>query len=150
MKTVWVTSSTANDKPWGNETCWGTGAGRIAGKVLEMNEGQRTSLKYNTIKNETLFVLKGEIIATFSDEKFEKHMEFQSRVLKPGDCMNIQSGCPYRLKAIKKSTVVEIGDSRGSSTVRFHDDYGRTLSHDVQAIVSSSTASEKALTKSDI
>jgi mannose-6-phosphate isomerase-like protein (cupin superfamily) len=131
MKNIWVTKAVGEGKPWGREESWATGGNsQIKGKMLYINEGQRTSLKYNRIKNETLFVLSGHILLTFSDEKFKKHKTFKSCYVNPGETINVQSGCPYRIKALRDSTIVEIayGGRGGVIPVRFHDDYGRHTS----------------------
>ena len=127
MKSIWVSSSINKEKPWGNETVWATGGNsRIQGKMLHLNKGCRNSLKYNGIKDETLFIVAGCVQLTFSDENFKRHKTWQTQVVKVGQTINIQSGCPYRIKAIQDSTIVEIGTrASGDIPVRFHDDYGR-------------------------
>ena len=52
---------------------------------------------------------------------------FHSTYVLPGETINIQSGCPYRIKALQDSIIVEIGHrgGGGGAVVRFHDDYGR-------------------------
>lgn len=129
MKNVWVTSSRSVSKPWGDEQRWGTGGtGRISGKILHLKEGCRNSLKYNQIKDETLFILSGKLLLTYSNEKFQEHYDFCSVRVLPGETINIQSGCPYRIKALEDSVIVEIahrGGGGGNGVVRFHDDYGR-------------------------
>lgn len=149
MKSVWTTASTKEKKPWGREIVWSTNAGTITGKILHLNKGHRTSLKFNNVKNETLFVLQGVIVATYSDEDFEKHNQFQSKKLKPGDCLNVQSCCPYRLKAIEDAVIVEIGDRVSGGVKRFHDDYGRELSTGTQNIIKASNASSRSTEKED-
>lgn len=149
MKSIWTTSSTDIKKPWGKETAWATNAGSIAGKILQLNKGHRTSLKFNVLKNETLFILQGSVIVTYADEDFESHNTFRSAKLNPGDCLNVQSGCPYRLKAVENSVIVEIGDRTTGGVKRFHDDYGRELSVGAQNILKASDASSRLVEKED-
>jgi mannose-6-phosphate isomerase-like protein (cupin superfamily) len=128
MKEIWITKSTIIEKPWGTEQIWQTGGWRqISSKILYLKEGYRTSLKYNNIKNEVLFILSGRLLLTYSNERFRQNKEFKSCYLTAGETINIQSECPYRLKAIEDTVVVEVGDrpSTQDSIVRFHDDYGR-------------------------
>ena len=96
-------------------------------KILHIKKGFRNSLKYNQIKDETLFVLSGRLLLTYANEEFKEHKTFRSRYIDQGETINIQSGCPYRFKAVKDSVIVEIGSRATSSgaVVRFHDDYGR-------------------------
>ena len=137
MKNIWVSSSKGIPKPWGKEQSWGTGGNsQIKGKILYIGKDHRTSLKYNQIKNETLFVLSGCVLLTYADEQFNKHKKFKSRYVNPGETINVQSGCPYRIKAIDDAVIVEIGSggSINNSAVRFHDDYGRHKSTESEIV----------------
>ena len=135
MKSIWVTKSTGISKPWGNEQAWSTGgSSRIKGKILYINKGHRTSLKYNQNKDETLFVLSGRLLLTHADEKFESHKTFKSCYV-------------YRVKAMADSVIVEIGfgGNGSSNSVRFHDDYGRHSSIEGE-IVHLAQGSESSIT----
>jgi len=128
IKTAWVTrSKTVSKKPWGHEKSWSSfTAGH--GKILSINKGSRTSLKYNPQKNESLFVLTGKLRVTFGDELSIKHPAshpMKIETLEPGECLNVQSCCPYRLEALEDSEVVEIGNFLSDKPVRIEDDYGR-------------------------
>jgi mannose-6-phosphate isomerase-like protein (cupin superfamily) len=149
MKSIWVTSSNKQEKPWGNEAVWATGGNsRIIGKVLFLKKGCRNSLKYNVIKDETLFVMTGKLLLTFADEGFAKHKIWKTREVRSGETINIQSGCPYRIKAMKDSTIIEIGTRAGhSSTVRFHDDYGRHCSSSEFEVYKQADDAEKRISK---
>ena len=147
MKRAWVPSSQPVDNPWGTAPQWATGGNsRIQGKVLTLSKGKRNSLKYNNIKDETLFVMSGRLQLTFSDEKFEKHKLWQTRIVNAGETINIQSGCPYRIRALELSTIIEIGSrSNTSEPVRFHDDYGRHCSADEFQVYRQAEAAEKSM-----
>ena len=148
MKSIWVTKSTEITKPWGNEQAWSTGGNsRIKGKILYINKGQRTSLKYNRNKDETLFLLTGRLLLTFSNEKFKEHKDFTSCYVEPGESINIQSDCPYRVKAMTDSVIVEIGFGGNGSkkAFRFHDDYGRHSSIENE-IISCAQHAESSIT----
>ena len=43
----------------------------------------------------------------------------------PGDCLMVQSGCPYRIKAIDDCEIIEIGNNLGDVPSRIEDDFGR-------------------------
>ena len=128
IKTAWISrSASIKDKPWGHEKSWSSfTAGH--GKILSINKGFRTSLKYNPQKNESLFVLTGKLQVTFGDELSITQPNIHPmkiEILSPGECLNVQSGCPYRLEAIEASEVVEIGTFLNDKPVRIEDDYGR-------------------------
>ena len=129
VKTCWVSDSRVEQKPWGSERIWAALEG-INGKILYLQAGYRNSLKYNTLKNECLFVLEGEIEVEYGSER-----SLQDPVMHPfmktklgcGQSLNIQSGCPYRIVAFTDAQVIEIGTGRGhiGKTIRIEDDYGR-------------------------
>ena len=50
----------------------------------------------------------------------------KTEILETGRCLHVHSGCPYRLKALEDSEVIEIGNSINDTPVRIEDDYGRT------------------------
>ena len=128
FKTAWVSKgSIVEKKPWGYETRW-TGFAGIHGKTLFIKEGCRTSLKYNTRKTEVLMLRSGEAEVTFGNENTVSSPELYSyeiQKLEPGDCLLVQSGCPYRITAITECEIFEIGDNASDIPVRINDDYGR-------------------------
>tara|TARA_R100000008_G_C3568711_1_gene160719 strand:+ start:515 stop:958 length:444 start_codon:yes stop_codon:yes gene_type:complete len=128
-KSAWIANSTCVAKPWGEEISWAA-LPSIHGKILYIEAGTRTSYKYHKSKNEVLFVLKGEANVQFgSEHTLEDPIGFPLKhaLLEPGQCLNVQSGCPYRIEAITDCEIVEISDGRSgeSDKVRIEDDYGR-------------------------
>lgn len=128
IKTAWVSErSREYQKPWGHEIIW-TGFNGIHGKTLFIKAGHRTSLKYNIKKSEVLMVRSGKVEAIFGNEltlQYSKSNPFKTKILNEGDCLLVQSSCPYRIKAIIDSEIFEIGDCATDSPVRIEDDYGR-------------------------
>ena len=49
------------DKPWGYELIWAR-TDRYVGKILHVKAGQILSLQYHNHKDETMHVLRGELI----------------------------------------------------------------------------------------
>tara|TARA_B100000085_G_C18344713_1_gene431823 strand:+ start:274 stop:711 length:438 start_codon:yes stop_codon:yes gene_type:complete len=126
---AWPGRSHRNDKPWGYEREW---TGIFHGKEIHIKSGHRTSLKYNERKDELLYVQSGRVYVEFADEGHltspKKHPA-KAKELKPGELLNVQSGCPYRLSALEDSVVFEISESRfGGARVIIEDDYGRDCS----------------------
>jgi len=130
-RSIWSTTSETIEKPWGNERKWST-FGSLQGKVLYVSKGNRTSMKLFDHKDEVLYIQKGNVIATVADEEiFSKEIsQFRNLHLGEGDVLNIQAGCPYRLKAIDDAIVVEISNGRATECVRFIDDYDRHIESD--------------------
>lgn len=126
-KSSWVSPSVVVEKPWGREIRWNA-LPSINGKILYLEKGKQNSFKYNETKNECLFVLKGEVQVTYGDElslKDPVNHPIHTRILNIGDCLNVQSNCPYRLTAITDVEIIEIGDSNRGDIIRLEDDYGR-------------------------
>jgi mannose-6-phosphate isomerase-like protein (cupin superfamily) len=100
----------------------------IHGKIIKIQEGKRTSLKYHKSKNEVFFILSGIVRVDFGNSKTLDSPEknpMQSQILKPGDVLNVQSECPYRITALEDCTIIETGDKCEAESVRIEDDYGR-------------------------
>src|SRR2546425_11932012 len=49
------------NKPWGHELIWAK-TDRYVGKILHIEAGHVLSLQYHNVKDETIYVLTGEII----------------------------------------------------------------------------------------
>jgi mannose-6-phosphate isomerase-like protein (cupin superfamily) len=127
LKTCWQSKSTRTEKPWGYEIVWASLVG-VAGKIIFINSGHSTSLKYYPQKDEVLLVRRGRVRILWGDEYATKKQypsEFNSVNLKEGDSFCIQSSCPYRITALEDSEVFEIAGSSNAHCVMLFDDYGR-------------------------
>jgi hypothetical protein len=129
-KTAWVGKGNSVEKPWGHEVIW-SGFTGVHGKTLYIRKGCKTSFKYNTQKNETLFLVRGRAMATFGNEYSLKEPgldnPIEQREMNEGAVLHVQSGCPYRIEALEDCEIVEVGDNLRSECVRIEDDYGRCL-----------------------
>ena len=127
-KTAWVSSTRKIQKPWGEERVW-SGFTGVHGKTLFIMAGHKTSFKYNTTKNETLFLRKGNALAIFGIEYSLREPGYdnpiEEKMMSEGDVLHVQSCCPYRLVAIDDCEFIEVGDNLSSTSVRIEDDYGR-------------------------
>jgi hypothetical protein len=136
-KSSWRSKSSTVDKPWGSETSWHA-IGTISGKCLKISKGNRTSLKYYRLKDEVLFLYKGKILVEHGCEGTLENPEkfpFQQSILLPGELINVQSCCPYRIEALEDSEVIEIGSRESQQAVRIADDYGRESSQPVSNLL---------------
>tara|TARA_R110000824_G_scaffold159417_2_gene333771 strand:+ start:2936 stop:3400 length:465 start_codon:yes stop_codon:yes gene_type:complete len=129
LKTAWVArnSQQTTEKPWGYEESW-SGFDGIHGKILFIDKGKQTSLKFNNLKVEVLLLKKGSIEVLFGNESafidpIANPME--KEILYPGDALLVQSCSPYRIIALENSEIIEIGNHYADQPVRVLDDYGR-------------------------
>lgn len=129
VKSAWISKSKkiTTEKPWGLETSWSSFDG-IHGKTLFIREGFRTSLKYHKMKSEVLTVRIGKIEVEFGDELSLVDTighPMNKEILEQGDVLFVQSGSPYRIKALENSEIIEIGNHGSDMPIRVEDDYGR-------------------------
>ena len=130
VKSSWVVRKKTNsviNKPWGTETIW-SGFFGIHGKTCFIKAGARSSFKYFPIKSEVLFLRSGKAEVTFGAEDTLLDpigYPLKSEILCEGDVLMVQSGCPYRVKAITDCEIIEIGNNSTDKPVRIEDDYGR-------------------------
>lgn len=127
MKSAWKSHASRTEKPWGYEMVW-AGHSSIHGKILHINAGCRTSLKYNPLKAESLYWLSGTATVTYGSEHSLKDpvmAPLKTEQFGPGDCLMVQSACPYRIEAIEDCEIIEIGNHMSNQPVRIEDDYGR-------------------------
>ncbi len=78
------------DKPWGHEQIWAL-TDKYVGKVLHINEGQRLSLQYHRVKEETIYVLEGtlELVLEEGAEDLQQENEHYAITTPSAQFMNV-------------------------------------------------------------
>lgn len=114
------------DKPWGYELIWGQTQDYV-GKILHIEAGGTLSLQYHRVKDETMYLLSGEVELLLGDH--EDAMELH--VLVPGQSAHLPPGRRHRLRARVASDVLEVSTPQLDDVVRLLDDYGRAGTTDV-------------------
>ncbi len=107
------------EKPWGHELIWAR-TDRYVGKILHVNAGESLSLQYHKHKEETLFLLAGEVELTLQDGE-ERTVQ---RML-VGDAYHITPGLVHRIAAVLDSDVAEVSTTELDDVARLEDRYGR-------------------------
>jgi quercetin dioxygenase-like cupin family protein len=102
-------------KPWGYEDLFAVNE-HYAFKLLFMKQGCRCSLQYHEVKQETLYVLSGQLKFTH---------EGQSRILKRGEYFTILPKQVHRMEAVEDSIYLEASTPELDDVVRLEDEYGR-------------------------
>jgi len=105
------------DKPWGYEEIL-VQTSRYVLKKIFIKRGCRLSYQYHNKKDETIFVLEGELILNLDDSYMTGRMGF---------CKRIRSKKKHRFIASMKGDCVllECSTPELDDVVRLHDDYGR-------------------------
>jgi mannose-6-phosphate isomerase len=106
-------------KPWGHERIFAE-TERYAGKILHIEPGHRLSLQYHERKDETLYVLLGEVYLSVEVEGTMREMR-----LGPGEAYRIRPGVRHRLRAEAVCELVEVSTPELLDVVRLEDAYGR-------------------------
>lgn len=113
------------EKPWGHELIWAETA-RYVGKILHVKKGERLSLQYHRVKDETIMVLTGRLA-------FEHYREGEPPVtteLAPRVPFHIEPGVRHRMIALEDTDVVEVSTTELDDVVRLEDAYGRAPTAD--------------------
>jgi mannose-6-phosphate isomerase len=106
-------------KPWGYEDIFAENE-RYAGKILHLDAGQSLSLQYHERKDETLYVLFGEV-----ELLVEEDGRLVERLLTRGDTYRIRPGVRHRMSAKSPADLVEVSSPELDDVVRLADAYGR-------------------------
>jgi mannose-6-phosphate isomerase-like protein (cupin superfamily) len=106
-------------KPWGHELIFAENE-RYAGKILHLEGGHSLSLQYHERKDETLYVLEGEVMLTVEVEG-----QMREIPLSQGDAFRIRPGTRHRLRADRTCEIVEVSSPELDDVVRLEDAYGR-------------------------
>lgn len=111
-------------KPWGREIIWAK-TNQYVGKLLYINEGERLSLQYHKVKEETIYVLEGKLELVLEEgSQRDRHSVF----LEPGDSFHIAPLTVHRFAATQGSDVklMEVSTTELDDVERIEDDYSRT------------------------
>jgi mannose-6-phosphate isomerase len=108
------------EKPWGWELWWAH-TERYVGKILHINRGAALSYQFHRKKDETIYVLKGELALEFAPGGGR----VQRRTLRPGDALHIRPGDHHRMTAVTACDVLEASTPEVDDVVRLEDRYGR-------------------------
>lgn len=107
-------------KPWGYELIFGH-TDRYVGKILHIDRGHSLSLQYHEMKEETLFVVKGELELTIESEGDRRIVP-----LRAGEAFHIPPRLIHRMLAIEDTDVAEVSTPELDDVIRLEDRYGRT------------------------
>ena len=108
------------DKPWGHELVWAR-TDRYVGKVLHVRAGHVLSLQYHNRKDETMHVLRGELVLRVKEGE-----ELRERAFRAGESVHIPAGMIHQIEAVVDSDVLEASTPELDDLVRLEDRYGRT------------------------
>lgn len=108
------------DKPWGYELIWAKTPAYV-GKVLHIRKGQKLSLQYHQIKEETIFVSSGRLRFVFENTQGQ----LEETELSPGDAYHIPPRKKHRMIALEDTNVFEVSTPQLDDIVRLEDSYGR-------------------------
>jgi mannose-6-phosphate isomerase len=107
-------------KPWGHETIWAR-SDRYVGKILHINAGHELSVQYHNRKDETIYLLAGEIVYRVQG----KDDALDDVELRIGESFRITPGTIHQMVALTDCDVLEVSTPELDDVVRVSDKYGR-------------------------
>ncbi len=107
------------DKPWGHEEIWAH-TDKYVGKFLVINPGHSLSRQYHEVKEETIYVLEGQLVLEVGDHDRE------TLILDPGATYHVRPLVVHRFKAPSTGCkLIEVSTPELDDVVRLEDDYNR-------------------------
>lgn len=106
-------------KPWGHELIFAK-TERYVGKIIHVNRGESLSLQYHEMKEETLFVVRGELRLTIEHDGDRRVI-----TLREGEAFHIPPRLIHRMEAVVDTDVAEVSTPEIHDVVRLEDRYGR-------------------------
>nr|ALS89929.1 cupin domain protein [uncultured bacterium] len=106
-------------KPWGYELIWAR-SDRYVGKILHVNQGHSLSLQYHEMKEETLYVVEGELRLTIESDGDRREIP-----LRKGEAFHIPPRVIHRMYAVVDTDIAEVSTTELDDVVRLEDQYGR-------------------------
>jgi quercetin dioxygenase-like cupin family protein len=108
-------------KPWGHETIWAAND-LYVGKILHITAGQKLSVQYHNLKDETVYLLSGEL-------KYWVQLpgsdELRDMKLTVGQAFRITPLTVHYMEAVTDCDVLEASTPHLDDVVRLKDVYGR-------------------------
>jgi mannose-6-phosphate isomerase-like protein (cupin superfamily) len=106
-------------KPWGHETIWAH-TDTYVGKILHITAGHALSVQYHNIKDETVYLLSGNLIYRVWDGDTPRVVD-----LKIGEAFRITPGTVHQMEAVTDCDILEVSTPHLDDVVRLQDRYGR-------------------------
>lgn len=106
-------------KPWGYEIIWAR-TDRYVGKILHIDAGHQLSVQYHERKDETVYLLSGELKywVKSGDTMTDMHLHV-------GDAFRITPHTIHYMEAVTDCDVLEASTPELDDVVRLSDRYGR-------------------------
>ena len=108
-------------KPWGYEKIWAHSE-RYVGKIIHINAGHELSVQYHNKKDETVYLLSGQIIYRVQRNGDEVLDDVRLQV---GESFRIIPGTIHQMIAVTDCEVLEVSTPEIDDIVRLSDKYGR-------------------------
>src|SRR3989449_10918835 len=106
------------EKPWGHELIWAR-TDRYVGKILHIEPGHVLSLQYHNKKDESIYVLTGEIIL-----RLQQGEPLIERPMAQGAAFHIAPQGLHQFEAVVPTDLLEAPTSAVDHLLRRHDPYG--------------------------
>lgn len=106
-------------KPWGHEIIWAH-TERYVGKILHIKAGQALSVQYHNQKDETIYLLSGQMIYRVKEDG-----ELRDVQLRVGEAFRNLPNTVHQMEAVTDCDVLEASTPDLDDVVRLSDRYGR-------------------------
>ena len=107
------------EKPWGHELIWAHSESYV-GKVLFIRAGEKLSLQFHQVKDETIHLQSGSLRFIIEEDG-----ALVEHTLEPGDSYRICPHMRHRMIAATDCVVLEASTPELDDVVRLEDAYGR-------------------------
>ncbi len=107
------------EKPWGHELIWAK-TDRYVGKILHIEPGHLLSLQYHEEKDETIYLLSGEIVF-----RVQVDGELTEQRMREGERYHITPGTSHQKEALGSTDHLEVSPPQLADVLRIEDRYGR-------------------------
>jgi mannose-6-phosphate isomerase-like protein (cupin superfamily) len=108
-------------KPWGHETIWAA-TDLYVGKILHIKAGEKLSVQYHNVKDETIYLLSGELKYWVQLPGMD---ELRDMKLTVGQAFRITPLTIHYMEAVTDCDVLEASTPHLDDVVRLQDVYGR-------------------------
>lgn len=116
-------------KPWGHETIWAH-TDRYVGKILHIKAGHALSVQYHEVKDETVYLLAGELVYRVWDlpaagGAIAAGAKPVAVPLRVGEAYRVTPFTVHQMEAVTDCDILEASTANLDDVVRLQDRYGR-------------------------
>lgn len=121
---VFLKPTSVGEREWGDELMLHVCSGSYTFKLLKMKKGTKGGLQYHRLKDESAYLVSGEMLIRFD---LNDGKGLQEEVILPGSAIRFPPGLVHQEEALTEVIIIEASTPHLNDRVRMEEEYNLTL-----------------------